>query len=98
MDVVSVVTPDGPWRTPLDGCGHGGDPGKGWDCGWTWSWWSPQRGPGGRPWMDVVMVVTQGRAQEGTVDGRGHDGHLGKDPAGRPQMDVVMVVTQERAR
>lgn len=48
--------------------------------------------------MDVVMVVTQGRAQEGTVDGRGHDGHLGKDPAGRPQMDVVMVVTQERAR
>ena len=66
--------------------------------GWTWSQWSPQMGPGGRPRMDVVMVVTQGRAQEGTVDGRGHDGHLGRDPAGRPQMDVVMVVTQERAR
>ena len=49
MDVVSVVTPDGAWRTPLDGCGHGGDPGKGWNCGWTWSWWSPRGGPGRTP-------------------------------------------------
>ena len=44
----------------VDGHGHGGHPGE---------------GPGGRPWMDVVMVVTQGRACEGTVDGRGHSGH-----------------------
>ena len=46
MDVVSVVTPDGPWRTPLDGCGHGGHPGEGLggDCGWVWSWCDPGKG------------------------------------------------------
>ena len=58
--------------------------------GWTWSQWSPQMGPGGHPWMDVVMVVTQGgpgrglwmdvvmvvtQERAGTVDGRGHGGH-----------------------
>lgn len=48
--------------------------------------------------MDVVMVVTPEGPRRTPLDGRGHGGHLGKDPAGRPQVDVVMVVTQERAR
>ena len=41
MDVVTVVTPEGPGRTPPDGGGHGGDPRGAQDAAprWTWSWW-----------------------------------------------------------
>ena len=44
MEVVMVVTPEGPRMLPPDGHGHGGDPrGAQEDTpGWTWSWWSPR--------------------------------------------------------
>lgn len=44
MDMVTVVT--------LKGAREGA-------CGWTWSWWSPRRGPGGCPWVDVPWANTE---------------------------------------